>query len=282
MPSRYPCQIVVALCCAALFSMALSGCKDSNACETDDECFSGEYCFEGRCAPAASNGQGDTGSSDSSSSDTGSTDIGSNDTGTTDTGSTDTDDPADTNTELDSNQPDTDEEDSTSGVDVSAIAAGGLHTCALLSSGEVICWGNNGEGELGNADDQGTTEDEPVFVTGLVNATELEGGHLHTCALKSDDTLWCWGSNGSEEITTDSTTSTYAAPQSVGLNQVEHFAAGDRFTCASLAGSGVDCWGSKNGWTAQPQSLTGTSDITAGFAHACAIVSGGSLLLGQG
>lgn len=74
--------------------------------------------------------------------------------------------------------------------DVSAIAAGNAHTCAL-SKGHVFCWGANGVGQLGD----GTLDrrDAPVEVSGLSDVIEIAAGGGHQCAAKSDHSVWCWG-----------------------------------------------------------------------------------------
>ena len=35
----------------------------------------------------------------------------------------------------------------------------------------------------------------PVQVSGLTNVNEIKAGDFHTCALKTDGTVWCWGRN---------------------------------------------------------------------------------------
>lgn len=70
---------------------------------------------------------------------------------------------------------------------------GGGHTCALLATGAVFCWGANDRGQLGD----GTTEDRarPVRVVDLPPAVGLEAGGEHTCALTEDAAIHCWGDN---------------------------------------------------------------------------------------
>lgn len=84
---------------------------------------------------------------------------------------------------------------------VTEISAGWTHTCALLSTGGVRCWGRNQVGQLGD----GTTSSrsQPVAVldgTGpLAGVTSLANADLHSCASRSGE-LVCWGLNASAQL----------------------------------------------------------------------------------
>lgn len=77
---------------------------------------------------------------------------------------------------------------------VTQVYAGGTHTCAQKVDGSLWCWGSNRFGQLGTGDTDPRLT--PVQVAALGNdvAAAYSGG-AHTCAVKTDGSVWCWGSN---------------------------------------------------------------------------------------
>lgn len=147
--------------------------------------------------------------------------------------------------------------ESASLTDVTAIAAGFTHTCALLEDSTVRCWGSNAPvdgglfgaslsgGELGD----GTTVARPFpapVIAGPGQAAALSGVRAltaatgYTCALMEDATAKCWG-NAPQATSTAPVT--VMADASTPLTQIAAIAAGDQNACATLADGSVVCWG---------------------------------------
>lgn len=121
-----------------------------------------------------------------------------------------------------------------------AVAAGGNFSCALRSSGTVVCWGGNLSGQLGNGTLNGTST--PAVVSNLSGAVAIAAGDAHACAVKTDGTVVCWGDGTNGQLGNGSTT-TSLTPVAVVLSDAIQVTASERSTCALTTHGTILCWG---------------------------------------
>lgn len=85
---------------------------------------------------------------------------------------------------------------------VQRISSAESHTCVVLQSGTVECWGDNSESELGRGTQ--TTGEAPASVPGLAGVVEVVVGTDHVCARTAAD-VFCWGNNRAGQLGDGST-----------------------------------------------------------------------------
>jgi cysteine-rich repeat protein len=142
------------------------------------------------------------------------------------------------------------------------LAGGYFHTCALMATGAVRCWGANFAGQLGYGHMQTVGDDEAPSSAGEVplggRAVQLAAGRDHTCALLDTGDVKCWGSAMFEDDDGDFPTGTLGygnlvsigddeTPDTVGPvplgGRAVQIEAGPYSTCALLDTGAVRCWG---------------------------------------
>ena len=79
------------------------------------------------------------------------------------------------------------------GVRVKQLALGDHHTCGLLESGRVACWGDNGMGQLGNGSDELSAV--PLLVPHVLDAVDIRANRATTCVRTKNGVVACWGDN---------------------------------------------------------------------------------------
>jgi alpha-tubulin suppressor-like RCC1 family protein len=200
--------------------------------------------------------------------------------------------------------------------DVLAVAGGSLHSLAIKSDGTddgpandgtVWAWGNNFRGQLGDGTSgSGTNKNTPVQASGLTDVVAVAAGSNHSLAVKSDGTVWTWGSNsqgmlgnGTSGTGTDSnvpvqvidTKGTTDTSDDGPLENVVAVAGGTFHSLALKNDGTVWAWGSNdvgqlgNGTTnstpnpnpVQASGLTDVVAVAAGSNHGLAVKSDGTV-----
>ncbi len=141
--------------------------------------------------------------------------------------------------------------------DAIEVSSGGYHSCALLSSGEVRCWGYNGYGALGDATT--TVRTTPVRMQLSYPATELAAGRYHTCVIVAPGHVRCTGRNNHGQLGDGTTTNRLTALAVAGGGTMVDIAAGGRQSCGIRADGTAACWG--DNWLGQLGNGTSTPSL---------------------
>ena len=174
---------------------------------------------------------------------------------------------------------------------VIAIAAGESHSCAAMDDGSVRCWGANQLGQLGNGETSFAAVSTPVPVAGLGSVRTLSLGDAFSCALRTDDSLWCWGDSSFGQIARADGQYPTASQIASGVSAVS---TGDAHTCLLLTSGPLRCVGyalfGQLGRGLEDPPLgsasiqdvvglqSGVSGIGLGRNHSCATLQSGGLL----
>lgn len=121
------------------------------------------------------------------------------------------------------------------------IATGDRHACVVSKDKKVLCWGLNDAGQLGTKPD-GDSHKQPTAVPGVTGAVKLAAGESSTCAMMSDGSLRCWGTNAEGELGTGTRSPDERPSRVAALSEVGDLCFGSTHACA-LTGGSLSCWG---------------------------------------
>jgi len=186
------------------------------------------------------------------------------------------------------------------GKEIVSIAAGRKHSLALTSDGQVIAWGENNSGQLGN--NSTTSSPTPAAVTGVLADKTVVGiaaGENHSLALTSDGQVFAWGENYSGQLGNNSTAISLepVAVDTSGVlagRSVVAIAGGMSHSLALTSDGKLFAWGNNysgqlgnnstaNSWVPVPVSMDGVlagktvEAIASGSSHSLALTSDGQV-----
>lgn len=173
-----------------------------------------------------------------------------------------------------------------------AIATTVYSACVILESGDVQCWGDARNGELGLGSVEDVGDDETPAQAGTVDlgpgntATAIAAGRHHFCAILQTGDVQCWGVKdsmpGQPENIGDDELPTAFPVANIGGDKAVAISAGSRATCVLTDAADVWCWGigatasnstGENRSLLQPEKMdlggVVPVSVTLGFDHGC-------------
>jgi len=192
----------------------------------------------------------------------------------------------------------------------SSLRAGNSHTCAVTTSGDAYCWGDNGSGQLGRDTSTATCvvngamrcSDWPILVAGGLTFSQVSAGPQdHSCGVTTSGAAYCWGQDASGQLGTAGPAETCVlgalppfpcshTPRLVqGGLAFKSVTAGNNFSCGLAATGDGYCWGFGNtgdlgngGRVSSPAPVKiagglAFADVQAGGWNACGLTTDGKV-----
>ena len=148
-----------------------------------------------------------------------------------------------------------------------SVSAGDWHSCGLRADRSVACWG-----VVTGHPGRGPSQNTAIIVGGPARPevprgsfASISAGEIHSCGLKTDGSLACWGNYQPGEGGTPSDSFTYVS-------------VGDQYTCGVRTDGSVACWrptSSSSGWA--PPSDGSFTYVDTGLPGACGVREDGSI-----
>ncbi len=127
-------------------------------------------------------------------------------------------------------------------VEVAGITAATQHACAVSTSGDLYCWGDNAFGQIGTGT-SAETRVPPSLVPLTGRATAASAGHDFTCALLETGAVHCWGANSFGQLG-DGTRVARTGPAPIASGaRFRSLSAGWGHACAAERTGRLLCWG---------------------------------------
>ncbi len=179
---------------------------------------------------------------------------------------------------------------SEAGAEQARALAAWTHTCVADDEG-TLCWGRNADGQLGIGADEAPVS-RPVRLMGAVAYTQLCAAEVHSCGLRPDGAIDCWGGNSRGQLGINSRSARdFPTPVSGDLS-FKWLACGGLQTCAVGKDEELYCWGHNREGQLGQDDLAGAADllvptpvalprgsaqVAVGQGHACALSASGEL-----
>lgn len=171
---------------------------------------------------------------------------------------------------------------------ITAVSAGVYHSLALTGTGQVLAWGDNSFGELG--DGTTTQRDTPIPVPGLSSVIAISAGWNFSLAITADRKVWSWGENDAGELGIGTNVDSHSPVQIPSLSNVQSILAGTDHAMAVQGDGSLWAWGGNfngqigdgtNADRYSPTRITTGGRVltaTAGSYYSLAVAVGGAVL----